>query len=103
TDFGSGRNEDPCMPRPMTLAILALGILLPGISHALPPVEDFVKRPAFGTARISPDGQYLAITVDRGEQDVLTVLRTSDLKPLKVNILPENKSIGDFYWVADDR
>lgn len=91
------------MPHLMRLAIFTIGLLIPGLSLALPSVEDFVKRPAFGTARISPSGEYLAITVDRGEQDVLTVLRTSDLKPLKVNILPDNKSIGSFHWVSDER
>lgn len=93
------------MFRLMTTGILSLGILIPGVSQAQAQasVEDFVKRPAYGAARISPDGQYLAISVDRGEQDVLTVLRTSDLKPLKVNILPDNKSIGQFRWVSNER
>lgn len=85
------------------LAACALVLLAPGVSLALPTVEDFVKRPAYGAARISPDGQYLAITVDQGDQDVLTILRTSDLKPIKVNILPEKKSIGSFHWISDNR
>src|SRR5690606_36528995 len=49
------------------------------------------------------DGRYLAITVDRGDQDVLTVLRTGDLAPVKVNILPEGKSVGEFHWVGPAR
>ncbi|NLA69289.1 MAG: S9 family peptidase [Gammaproteobacteria bacterium] len=53
--------------------------------------------------KISPSGTYLAITVDRGDQDVLTVMRTEDLKVLKVNQLPDKRSVGDFYWVSDDR
>lgn len=87
----------------MKFAACTLAMLAPGITLALPSVEDFVKRPSYGTARISPDGQYLAITVDRGEQDVLTILRTSDLQPVKVNILPEKKSIGSFHWISDNR
>jgi len=75
--------------------------LLPIQAAAQPPtIQDFVKHPTYGTAKISPDGRYLAITVDRGDQDVLTVLRTDDLSPLKVHILPEGKSVGDFHWVA---
>ena len=84
-------------------ALCAIALLLPGAAIALPPVEDFVKRPSYGTARISPNGEYLAITVDRGEQDVLTVLRTADLQPVKINILPDNKSIGQFRWISDNR
>ena len=66
-------------------------------------VEDFVKHPSFSSAKISPNGEYLAITVDRGDQDVLTVLRTSDLSILKINQLPDKKSIGDFYWTSSSR
>lgn len=66
-------------------------------------IEDFVKRPLYSAVRISPNGEYLALTSDRGDQDVLTVLRTSDLQPLKVNILPNKQSVGHFEWVSDDR
>lgn len=67
------------------------------------PIADFVKHPVYSTAKISPTGEYLAITVDRGEQDVLTVLRTADLKPVKVNVLPNKKSVGAFYWTNPQR
>ena len=66
-------------------------------------VEDFMKFPAFKGAKISPDGQYLAVSVERGEQDVLTVFNLIDMKVMKVNQLPENKSVGSFYWVGPNR
>ena len=69
----------------------------------LQPVSDFVSHAAYSAVRISPSGEYLAMTVDRGDQDVLTVLRTSDLKVVKVNQLPDKKSIGTFRWVSPDR
>lgn len=72
-------------------------------SQAMQPVEDFVGHPTYGTVKISPNGEYLAITVDRGDQDVLTVMRTSDLSILKVNQLPEEKSVGSFHWVSPNR
>lgn len=92
-----------------TLAILALvyASLAPGkaLGQQQPPlsIEDFVGRPSYGTVKISPDGEFLAVTVDRGDQDVLTVMRTRDLAVLKVNQLPEGKSIGGFYWVSPNR
>ena len=70
---------------------------------AKPTIEDFVRHPTYSTVKISPTGEYLAITVDKGDQDILTVLRTSDLKVLKVNQLPDKKSVGAFYWVSPDR
>lgn len=69
----------------------------------LPPIEDFVRRPAFSAARISPDGKHFAITVDRGEQDVLVVIRTSDLEVVNINQIPERKSVGQFFWVGPNR
>jgi len=73
------------------------------VAKPLQPVRDFVSHPGYGVVKISPNGEYLALTVDRGDQDVLTVMRTSDLSIVKVNQLPNQKSIGSFYWVSPDR
>ncbi|MFA7442382.1 MAG: S9 family peptidase [Lysobacteraceae bacterium] len=93
------------MKRLLLPLILFLGV--PGAAHAATQspysVEDFVRHAAYSSAKISPDGRYLAITVESGEQDLLTVLQTSDLKIVKVNRLPDKKSVGSFYWVSDDR
>lgn len=88
-----------------TILLAVAGIIaLSGASAAtLQPVSDFVSHPAYSAVKISPTGEYLAMTVDRGDQDVLTVLRTSDLKLIKVNQLPDKKSIGSFYWVSPNR
>ncbi len=69
----------------------------------LQPIQDFIKRPTYSSAKISPNGDYLAVTVDQGEQDILTVLRTSDLSILKVNRLPDDKSVCAFHWVGPER
>ncbi|MBX3713810.1 MAG: S9 family peptidase [Lysobacter sp.] len=53
--------------------------------------------------QISPNGEYLAMTVDREGQDVLVVMRTDDLKIVKVNTLPDNKSVSQFQWVSPTR
>jgi dipeptidyl aminopeptidase/acylaminoacyl peptidase len=82
-------------------AILSLALATGGASAA-PSIEDFVRHPTYSGVKISPNGDYLAMTVDRGELDVLTVLRASDLRVVKVNQLPE-KSVGDFYWTGPER
>lgn len=85
---------------------LALTAALPTPLLAAPAaysIEDFAKHASYSSARISPNGDYLAISVDLGEQDVLTILRTSDLKVLKVNQLPDKKSVGSFYWISPER
>ena len=88
-----------------TLALAtAIAISVPMVAAAAPySVEDFVKYSVFKNARISPDGKYLAITVERGEQDVLTVMDVADKKIIKINQLPDKKSVGSFYWVGPNR
>ena len=66
-------------------------------------IADFVRHPVYSSARISPTGEYLATTVDRGDQDVLVVLRTKDLSIVKINQLPDKKSVGSFYWTSPER
>jgi len=88
----------------MKTAIMLIG-LSAGTSLAaeLAPIEDFFRPSAYSSAQISPDGTYLGIIVDRGEQDVLTILKMADLSILKVNQLPDSKSVASFRWVGDDR
>jgi len=81
----------------------AMGISCAAQAVELIPVKDFVKHPTYSSVKISPNGEYLAMTVDRGDQDVLTVLRTKDLSIVKINQLPEEKSVGSFYWTSPDR
>ena len=87
------------------LHIAVLGLVLAGPAHSAsaPSIEDFVRHPTYGGVKISPTGEYLAVTVDRGEQDVLTILRTKDLSLVKVNQLPDQKSVGGFYWTSPER
>ncbi len=89
---------------PLALS-LALALAMPATAHAASSytVEDFARHATYKGSKISPDGRYLAITVDRGDQDVLTVLDTATLKLVKVNQLPDKKSVGQFHWVGPDR
>ena len=85
------------------IAVLGLVLAGPAQSASAPSIEDFVRHPTYSGVKISPTGEYLAVTVDRGEQDVLTILRTKDLSLVKVNQLPDQKSVGSFYWTSPER
>ncbi len=89
------------------LHIAVLGLALAATAQAqaatAPSIEDFVRHPTYSGVKISPNGEYLAMTVDRGDQDVLTVLRTKDLSVVKINQLPDKKSVGSFYWTSPER
>ena len=93
------------MKRMLPLLAMVLSAAVPPALAAAPQqaVKDFVGHSAYSSVKISPTGEYLAITVDQGDQDVLTVIRTSDLKPIKVNVLPDKKSVGSFYWTSPNR
>ncbi len=67
------------------------------------PVEDFVRHATYSGVKISPSGEYLAMTVERGERHVLVVLRTKGLTLVKINELPDEKSVGQFYWTSPTR
>ncbi len=88
-----------------TAIALALACVAPFSQAAQPeiPITDFVRNPTYSGVKISPNGEYLAMTVDRGEQDVLAVLRTRDLGIVHVNTLPNEKSVGGFQWVSPER
>ena len=89
-----------------TVVALALACAASTATAAEPaeiPVMDFVRNPTYSGVKISPTGEYLAMTVDRGEQDVLAVLRTRDLSIVHVNTLPSQKSVGAFQWVSPER
>ena len=94
------------MHRTVIALALALACAASAATAAEPaeiPVMDFVRNPTYSGVKISPTGEYLAMTVDRGEQDVLAVLRTRDLSIVHVNTLPNEKSVGAFQWVSPER
>jgi dipeptidyl aminopeptidase/acylaminoacyl peptidase len=91
------------MGNAMKTGVLFLGLMAGSSLAAPPPVEDFMRQAAYTSAQISPNGKYLGIIVDRGDQDVLTILRMSDLGIEKVNQLPEGKSVAGFQWIGDER
>lgn len=88
----------------MKNALILLGLAAGNaVAADLPPIEDFMRPSTYSSAIISPSGKYLGIIVDRGEQDVLTVLRMSDLGVVHINQLPDKKSIAGFQWDGDER
>jgi len=90
-----------------TILALALGAaMIPQASHAQQapiPIQDFVRHAVYDEARISPDGRFMALTAQQGEKTALVVMRMSDMTLLKTTTLPDDKSVGSFYWVGPER
>lgn len=87
----------------MKIVIAIIGLMAGTSFASAPPIEDFARQSAYSSARISPNGKYLGIIVDRGDQDVLTILKMPELSLVKVNQLPDGKSVAGFVWVGDER
>ncbi|MGH8049322.1 MAG: alpha/beta hydrolase family protein [Arenimonas sp.] len=66
-------------------------------------LRDFIRAPAYGSAKISPGGDYLGMIAERDQHIVLLILDANTLKTIRVHQAPANFSVGDFYWVGPKR
>jgi len=87
----------------LALTMAGASQIAPAAEPADIPIQDFVRHPTYSSVRISPNGDYLAMTVDKEGQDVLVVMRTKDMSIVKVNSLPDEKSVSQFHWVSPTR
>jgi hypothetical protein len=90
------------MPRnkPALFMLMCCGASVPAPALSSHPLID---PPAYEQARLSPDGRYLAYTVDTGFQDVLITASTADMKILRTTRLPSPLSVGQFHWIGPNR
>ena len=94
----------------MTLRYPAMAALFAAALAAAPamadeplPIRDFIHHPEYSGAKISPDGRFLALTVQQESQKVLAVLTLADMKVIRITRLTGRESVGDFYWVGPNR
>lgn len=71
-------------------------------AHAVSP-EPFVKRPEFSGAKISPNGDRLAVTMRSQDRVFLNILSLPDLKTVGTFGLYGDREIEDVYWSSNDR
>ena len=66
------------------------------------PLQDFARHPKFRAAKISPDGEYLAVTGIVDDKTMLGLIHLSDMKA--VNINPRSREdIDKFWWAAPNK
>ena len=61
-----------------------------------------ISRAMF-SAKISPDGEYLALGMYQNDEQTLVVLDSSSFEPVGGVRLPHPKQVGDFTWVNTQR
>jgi dipeptidyl aminopeptidase/acylaminoacyl peptidase len=67
------------------------------------PIQDFIRHARFNQSKLSPTGAYIAINQQIEGVNSLAVLRADTLAPVGNITLPDEKSVGQFYWVGDER
>ena len=92
-----------CTRRALRLAAVAwLAAAVADIAAAPLPVETFFKKPQYGSAVLSPSGQYLAVVTPINGRHNAGVI---DLKTLKFEPISslENGDVYQMFWQNDDR
>ena len=70
---------------------------------ALLPVEMFFRHPDIGSAKLSPSGRRLAITLNVRERLGLAVIDLQGSEPPKLVLRDDQADIRSFDWVNDER
>lgn len=66
-------------------------------------VDRYLKKDGYGQVRISPAGEYFAVTVNLSDRSVLWVQRRSDGKVTAKATGGPHSEVADFRWVNDRR
>ncbi|RUL76801.1 S9 family peptidase [Dyella choica] len=68
------------------------------------PVEAFAHRGGYSMPRLSPDGKYLAIAVEQGEDHAVVIFQLSDMSHMKSLLrLPRFQLPADIHWTGPER
>jgi dipeptidyl aminopeptidase/acylaminoacyl peptidase len=85
------------------LLSLSLSLLLCGPLWAKVPVEDFFKDPEFTSVSLSPTGEYITVSVPRGDRTLLAAFRTADMSLVGKWDYGARRHIDRVVWVNDTR
>jgi len=67
------------------------------------PIEQFTRHDEFGTIKISPDGEFVALTTGKYGRTLLTFISLKDMKLVSGVRAPDGFEIDDFRWVSATR
>ena len=83
----------------------ALCLLIPVVAVAgdRVPVEAFAHRGGFSLPRLSPDGKYLAVALEQGEDHSVLIYHLDDMGHPKSLRLPWSQLAYDIQWTGPDR
>jgi len=95
------------MTRMFLTGCLALfsSLLLSGAPRATEvlPLDVFTRSDELGTMKISPDGEFLAVTTGQHGAEFLNFVRLEDRKLVSGIRAPEGLEIDEFHWASNTR
>ncbi|HEV7269190.1 S9 family peptidase [Pseudoxanthomonas sp.] len=82
---------------------ILLGCLLAPLAHAQVDLEPLLKKDVLQTLKISPTGEYYAMTVPLEDQTILAVVRRADQQVTSKITAGSDSVVSNVWWVSDDR
>jgi dipeptidyl aminopeptidase/acylaminoacyl peptidase len=81
--------------------LLAWGVCAPALGQV--DLDAYLKRDTYERIKISPTGEYLAVTVPLEDRTVLAIMRRADKVITAKAMGGEHSLIEDFWWANDER
>ncbi len=89
------------------LVVLLLSFFAPSIQASQQqelPIEHFTELPKFSSLKISPNGDYLSVSVKVGQESQVVVLDRKTMRPIHRHRFQQEKaSVAGHWWVSDKR
>ena len=85
------------------LAAACLALCWMACASAQVDVDRYVKQDSYDRVKISPNGEFLALTMNLADRQILLIQRRSDGKFTGKAAGLENSAVADFWWVNDHR
>lgn len=89
--------------RNLKLAVAGLALCWAAGAGAQVDVDRYVKPETYGAVKISPTGEYFALTMTLPDRQVLLIQRRADGKITAKAAGVANSAVADFWWVNDHR
>jgi dipeptidyl aminopeptidase/acylaminoacyl peptidase len=94
--------------RRVLATILAVLAAVTGVAQAVlaqtgVDIDTFVAEDSFNNIKISPNGEYFAVSIPREGQIGLAVIRRADMKVMSNFRFATGTSVADFWWVNNER
>ncbi len=89
------------MNKYVVLAFVFINLL--GINAHADLVDDWSKNREVFSAKISPQGEYLAVMKEEDEKRVVAIFSFPAMKLLNVVDFPGRSEVGNYWWVNDER